>query len=136
MPTRTLQPGRALVITGPAGCGKTTLARQIAKAHGGHFDEIDAMSLNSGNLPKDVLESGARVLIVDGLPNSEAAWLLTKRLITNATVRYRPSFSQHSVDVAPPLLVFTTNDVTAAREATAFARRLDLHDMTKERATA
>lgn len=136
MPTRTLQPGRALVITGPQGCGKTKLARQIAKDHGSSFHEIDAISLSSGSLSKDVLDSGARVLIVKGLPHSKAAWKTAKQLITSAKVSYRPNFSPHLVDVEPPLLVFTTNDVSAARMATDESRRLDLLDMTKELATA
>ena len=33
-----LQPGRPLVLRGPAGCGKTTLAREIAAAHGRFFE--------------------------------------------------------------------------------------------------
>lgn len=132
MPTRTLKPGRALVITGPQGCGKTKLARQLAKAHGGYFDELDAISLSSGSLQKLTLELGTRVLIVDGLPSTLAAWQLTKQLITSAKVSYRPDYSPQLVDVAPPLLVFTTNDINAAHLATAESRYLELLDMTTE----
>jgi ABC-type phosphonate transport system ATPase subunit len=41
-----LKHGQALVITGPHGCGKTTLARKIAARHG-TFAEIEAHELST-----------------------------------------------------------------------------------------
>lgn len=127
-----LQAGRALVITGPQGCGKTTLARELAKAHGGYFDEIDASRFDSGRIPNDALESGPRVLIVNGVPNTRAALTCIKQLMTCAKVSYRPSYSPHLVDVAPPILVFTTDNTKKARELAEDTRRFDLLELSHQ----
>lgn len=131
-----LQAGRALVITGPQGCGKTTMARELAKAHGGYFDEIDASRFDSGLIPKDALESGPRVLIVNGLPNTRAALACFKQLISSAKVSYRPAYSPHLVDVAPPILVFTTNDTQKARELAEDTRRFNLLELSHQPSNA
>lgn len=136
MTKHTLQAGRALVITGPQGCGKTTLARELAKAHGGYFDEIDASRFDSGLIPKDALEFGPRVLIVNGLPNTRAALACFKQFISNAKVSYRPYGAVDLVDVAPPILVFTTNDTRKARELTEVSRRFDLLELSHQPAHA
>lgn len=79
-----LTPGSALILMGPQGCGKTTLARQIAEIHGS-FVETDARQLETHRGLNDLLASEPKTVICDGFPERDdvQAWL--KEKITSET---------------------------------------------------
>lgn len=76
--------GCALVLNGPQGCGKTTLARKIAEAHGS-YREIDAMDLDSPFGLGAALDGEPCTLIVEGFPTSEDTMHRVNAMLTNDT---------------------------------------------------
>jgi ABC-type cobalamin/Fe3+-siderophores transport system ATPase subunit len=80
-----LNHGQALVITGPQGCGKTTLARKIAEQHG-PFVETDAHQLETHRWLNDLMASEPRTVICDGLPESEDTQARLKAMIAGEMV--------------------------------------------------
>jgi predicted P-loop ATPase len=129
-----LQRGRALIITGPQACGKSTLAREIAGRFK-HFAELGAEVLDGDRALDRVVDTLARVLIVDGLPRTPAGCAVVKQLITQNAIHGRQRYGTELRAMRPPLLIFTTNDTEAARHFAADGRRFDLLDMAAETAT-
>jgi DNA polymerase III delta prime subunit len=77
-----LQPGIALVLTGPPGCGKSTLARELA-AQRGAFVELEANFIHMRFNPGEVLSDNPRTLIIEGSPREEHQLRMIKQLLTN-----------------------------------------------------
>jgi energy-coupling factor transporter ATP-binding protein EcfA2 len=92
--------GQALVITGPQGCGKSTLARKIAEKHGTYI-ETDARQLETLRGLNDLMESEPRTVICDGFPKSEDAWPRLKTLITNDTMKLTRQYGATKTVKAP-----------------------------------
>lgn len=76
--------GCALVLTGPQGYGKTTLARKIAEAHGS-YREIDAVQLESPFDLGAALDGEPKTLIVEGTPASGETMHRVKAMLTSDT---------------------------------------------------
>lgn len=103
-----IEKGRALVLAGPQGCGKTMLARKLAAA-AGSYRELDARELESNRHFWPVLEQEPATCIVDGLPQGEETLQRLKVLITNAeTVVHRNG--QEPKRVRSPNFIFCTSD--------------------------
>lgn len=134
-PLPQLQRGRALIITGPQACGKTTLAGVVALQHTGRMQEIDATCLDSKYGIENALLTNAAVLIVNGTPRTAIGRENVKQLVTAHTLSYRPRGAVDLLTVEPPLLIFTTNDPETARHFAADGRRFDLLDMAAEPAS-
>ena len=95
-----LKHGQALVITGPQGCGKTTLARKIAEQHGA-FVETDARQLETPRGLNDLMASEPGTVICDGMPESEDAREFLKAMITGDPVMVERKFSTPKMVKAP-----------------------------------
>lgn len=107
--TPTLEAGKALVLVGPQGCGKTALAHQIAK-HFGSVAETHVSALASERKTLSVLESGPQVWIMDGLPDRIDAQARLKALITSTHVHMRRRNGQIKT-FQSPRIIFCTGDV-------------------------
>ena len=107
IPTR-LAPGVALVLCGPQGCGKNTVARTIAAAHGRYTEASDLEVL--GELPA-VLRNEPRTVVVDcegQITRQELARLAV--LVSSPTTRIRAPFQAAEREVPTPHFIFCTGD--------------------------
>ena len=103
-----LKHGQALVITGPQGCGKTTLARKIAEKHG-RFIETDAHQLETHRGLNDLLASEPSTVICDGMPESEDTQARLKALITGEAAKVERKHGEAKM-VKAPNFIFCTGD--------------------------
>lgn len=101
-----LKLGQALVITGPEGCGKTTIARQIAAACG-TYEEISAEEFDSPFGLSPILKKEPKTLIIDGIPRNQ---LLLKKMIVNDQVQVNTKYQV-------PKVVSTTNLIICAGQS-------------------
>lgn len=76
---------RTLVITGPQGCGKPTLARKIAEQYGAPFVETDATQIETPNGLNDLLASEPITVICDGVPERASAQSRLMAMIARGT---------------------------------------------------
>lgn len=105
--------GCALVLTGPQGCGKTTLARKIAEAHGS-YREIDAAQLDSPFGLGAALDGEPRTLIVEGAPATEETMHRVKAMLTNDTAIAERK-GMEPKHVRSPNFIFCTGDANPLR---------------------
>lgn len=103
-----LKHGQALVLTGPQGCEKTTLARKIAERHG-RFVEAEAHQLETHRGLNDLLASEPSTVICDGLPASEDTQAKLKSLITGETVKVDRKYGAPKM-VRSPNFIFCIGD--------------------------
>ena len=103
-----LKRGQALVITGPQGCGKTTLARQVASWYG-DFIETVANQMETHRGLNDLMKCEPNTVICDGLPESEDTQARLKELISTNTVVVKQKHGESKI-VKTPNFIFCTGD--------------------------
>lgn len=100
----TLTKGQALVLVGPQGCGKTTMAERIAKKHGS-FIRIDSCELDHALAA--AISSEPDTVIAEGLPSNEAALVRVKSLITANEVAIKLPLQKPRMVKAPNFIFCT-----------------------------
>ena len=100
-----------LVLAGPRGCGKSTTAIEMAKAHG-EFSTISAANLNDEFTFGDALSKKPKTLIVEGTPNAHGLDKL-KSLVANATVTCERQYRKPTT-VKSPARVIVCADADSA----------------------
>lgn len=107
-PHLTIPRGRALVLTGPQGCGKGLHARALAAKYG-TYAEIQPEQLTHRMLLDPVLAREPRTLIVEGWPGDKRGMATLKLLLTSADVAVNVN-GQEGRPVRSPAVVITTDD--------------------------
>ena len=124
-----LKHGQALVITGPHGCGKTTLARKIAARHG-TFAEIEAHELSTRFGLGRALAEEPNTLIVEGFPDNEETLAEVKAALTGNTILCNLKYQEPRI-VKSPNFIFCSSDENAlhldAKDRRSFVVRLGAH---------
>lgn len=115
-----LRKGCATVIAGPEGSGKTTLARELAGAHGS-FIETDARVLISPFHLGHALANKPATIIVDEVPARLITTHETRRMIADERVVLHRKGRPEEV-VATPQFIFCTRDADELRLHPADAR--------------
>ena len=109
-----LRRGQALVLFGPKGCGKTTIALKIAAQYG-PFVETDARRLEKPGVLNDLLESEPRAVICDGIPKTGETFTQIKAMIAdkiNGHGMITVMANKNRKTMATPNFIFCTSDPT------------------------
>jgi Holliday junction resolvasome RuvABC ATP-dependent DNA helicase subunit len=97
----------AIIITGPQGCGKSTLAKAIADSCGGSMTITEGMLMFSGFAALYSINDDVRTIIVDEVTEKLINWNMLKSLICNKEIEVnRPH--QETVIMPMPNFIFTT----------------------------
>lgn len=107
--------GMALVLHGPQGCGKSTLARRLATQRGGTYVEADIRQLCSGPEQTAILLTEPSTIIVEGFPSNYWEMLNIKALLVQKNLDIRHPKTHELIRVELPALIFTTNTEASAR---------------------
>lgn len=104
----TLTKGQALILVGPEGSGKTTLARQIA-ARNGTFAEICADDLIGGFGLGNALADEPDTLIVEEVPAHKLSDANLKKMLTEPMIKCNQKYKPVRM-VQTPHFIFCVND--------------------------
>lgn len=102
----TLARGTALVLSGPQGCGKSTVARRLAAIYGSSI-EIEARRLENESDFAEALATEPDTVIVDGLPERPESLHQVKAMLTSQDVAIRLR-NQPARRVKAPNFIFCT----------------------------
>ena len=108
-----IQRGRALVLAGPQGIGKTLLARALAGAYGS-FSEADGSVLHNSALLGNALATKPDTLIVGDVRAEDIFQAATRLLVSSPHILMARKSHQYEI-AATPNFIFCTGDVDAIR---------------------
>jgi energy-coupling factor transporter ATP-binding protein EcfA2 len=108
-----IEKGRALVLAGPEGGGKSKLARELAAAHGSYV-ETDARALQSPFRLGKLLAGKPDTIIVNEVPAHLITAPETKSLVANESIVIHRKGCEEKIMPAPNF-IFCTGDVNALR---------------------
>jgi predicted P-loop ATPase len=101
------KPSTGLVISGPQGSGKTTLAQTIASQYG-QFQQVEADSgWNFDRVVRDALYSEAKTLIINGIPTQDELAVI-KSMVVNPTTVIRRPYTETPISRPSPKIILCT----------------------------
>lgn len=103
-----LKHGQALVIAGQKGCGKSTMARRLARRHGS-FVEVEVCQMETQIGRNNMLVAEPNTVICDGIPTDNESLANIKALITGETVTVARKYDTPKT-VKAPNFIFCISD--------------------------
>jgi ABC-type taurine transport system ATPase subunit len=100
--------GKALIISGPQGCGKSVLALEMVQAHGGKYGATTQEALYRKFGVARALSRSPDVVIVDDVVPDEAFFELAKVLASEDLIEVQPK-GRSAYMAKNPIWVFTTH---------------------------
>jgi energy-coupling factor transporter ATP-binding protein EcfA2 len=99
-----LTKGQALVLVGPQGSGKTTIARAIAAQYGPYV-EVSALSINTHSGLSAALQTEPNTIIIEGWPTPETALEEIKKMLGSEKTMCNPKFKEPRLVKSPLVII-------------------------------
>lgn len=121
-----LRPRQALILAGPQGCGKSTLAREIAATFGAFYECSFETIIYDRFAIGRILAHEPKALIIDGLPDYGARMPMLMALIKQETILCDVRLMLPASRKCPQAVIFCAQTHETERART-FAREYPSH---------
>ena len=116
-----------LAITGPQGCGKSTLARKMAEALG-TFTVVDNSFLNNYFQRGDILAQEFNTIVIEEFVPTPESFILLKNLVSN-NVLMAQRMGTEAIQVTAPINIILCTGSKDALKLPSDARRFFVLEM-------